>query len=117
MWGLIDIIVNSKTPIYTYCTGYAMSAAFKIFLAGHKRYCYKHSTFMLHQPVCWISGKYTDIKENMAEYDRMNEYIIRYILDRTYFKKEELDNIWEKKQDFCINSEDAEKYGIVNEVL
>lgn len=87
MWGLIDIIVNSKTPIYTYCTGYAMSAAFKIFLAGHKRYCYKHSTFMLHQPVCWISGKYTDIKENMAEYDRMNEYIIRYILDRTYFKK------------------------------
>lgn len=31
MWGLIDIILNSKTPIYTYCTGYAMSAAFKIF--------------------------------------------------------------------------------------
>ena len=72
---------------------------------------------MLHQPVCWISGKYTDIKENMAEHDRMNEYIIQYILDRTYFKKKELDNIWEKKQDFYINSEDAEKYGIVNEVL
>lgn len=72
---------------------------------------------MLHQPVCWISGKYTGIKENMAEHDRMNEYIIQYILDRTYFKKEELDNIWEKKQDFYINSEDAEKYGIVNEVL
>ena len=35
MWGLIDVILNSKTPIYTYCTGYAMSAAFKIFLAGH----------------------------------------------------------------------------------
>ena len=72
---------------------------------------------MLHQPVCWISGKYTDTKENMAEHDRMNDYIIQYILDRTYFKKEELDNIWEKKQDFYINSEDAEKYGIVNEVL
>ena len=53
----------------------------------------------------------------MAERDRMNEYIIQYILDRTYFKKEELDNIWEKKQDFYINSEDAEKYGIVDEVL
>ena len=33
MWELIDVILNSKTPIYTYCTGYAMSAAFKIFLA------------------------------------------------------------------------------------
>lgn len=51
-WGLIDIILNSKTPIYTYCTGYAMSAAFNIFLAGHKRYCYKHSTFMCHQMYC-----------------------------------------------------------------
>ena len=60
MWGLIDIILNSKTPIYTYCTGYAMSAAFKIFLAGHKRYCYKHSTFMYHQMSCWRSGKYQD---------------------------------------------------------
>ena len=53
MWGLIDVILNSKTPIYTYCTGYAMSAAFKIFLAGHKRYCYKHSIFMYHQMSCW----------------------------------------------------------------
>lgn len=53
----------------------------------------------------------------MAEHDRMNEYMIQYILDRTYFKKEKLDNIWEKKQDFYINSEGAEKYGIVNEVL
>lgn len=52
MWGLIDIILNSKTPIYTYCTGYAMSAAFNIFLAGNKRYCYKHSTFMYHQMSC-----------------------------------------------------------------
>lgn len=44
MWALIDAIQNSKTPIHTYCMGYAMSAAFDIFLAGHKRYCYKHST-------------------------------------------------------------------------
>ena len=30
MWSLIDIMLNSKTPIYTYCTGYAMSAGFLI---------------------------------------------------------------------------------------
>lgn len=87
MWGLIDIIVNSKTPIYTYCTGYAMSAAFKIFLAGHKRYCYKHSTFMFHQSGCWISGKYTDIKENMAEHDRMNILSIIFLIEHILRKK------------------------------
>ena len=36
MFGLIDVILTSKTPIYTYCTGYAMSAGAMIFLAGHK---------------------------------------------------------------------------------
>ena len=48
MWSLIDIVLNSKTPIYTYCTGYAMSAAFLIFLAGHKRFATKHANFMYH---------------------------------------------------------------------
>lgn len=38
MWLLVDTILGSKTPVYTYCTGYAMSAAFIIFLAGHGKY-------------------------------------------------------------------------------
>ena len=37
MWLLVDTILGSKTPVYTYCTGYAMSAAFIIFLSGHKK--------------------------------------------------------------------------------
>ena len=48
-WGLIDIIQHSKTPVHTVCTGYAMSSAFKLLIAGHKRYCYPHSTLMYHQ--------------------------------------------------------------------
>lgn len=34
MWGLIDIMLNSKTPIHTYCIGHVMSAAFFIFWQG-----------------------------------------------------------------------------------
>ena len=49
MWALIDIILSSKTPVYTYCTGYAMSAGFKIFLAGEKRFISKHAVLMYHQ--------------------------------------------------------------------
>ena len=37
MWSLIDILLNSKTPIYTYCTGYAMSAGFYYFFSGRKK--------------------------------------------------------------------------------
>ncbi len=52
MWLLVDTILASKTPVYTYCTGYAMSAAFMIFIAGHKRYMSPHATLMYHQIYC-----------------------------------------------------------------
>lgn len=36
MRSLIDIITNSKTPIHTYCTGYAMRQLVKYFLQDIK---------------------------------------------------------------------------------
>lgn len=117
MWGLIDIILNSKTPIYTYCTGHAMSAAFKIFLAGHKRFCYKHSTFMYHQISFWRSGKYQDLVEDREEMDWLNKKIEEYVIDRTNLTKDDIKEIREKKKDFYIHSDKAVKYGIVDEVL
>ena len=117
MWALIDVIQNSKTPIYTYCMGYAMSAAFNIFLAGHKRYCYKHSTFMYHQIHCKRSGKYQDLLEDRVEMDNLNKQIEDYVLERTNLTKEDIADIREKKKDFYIHSDKAIEYGIVDEVL
>lgn len=117
MWGLIDVILNSKTPIYTYCTGYAMSVAFKIFLAGHKRFCYKHSTFMYHQINFGLSGRLQDIEENRKEMGDQNTKIEEYVIDRTNLTKDDIKEIREKKKDFYIHSDKAVKYGIVDEVL
>ena len=69
MWGLIDIIESSKTPIHTYCTGYAMSAAFMIFISGHKRFVSKHATLLYHQLFAYVDGTYQDILETGEEYD------------------------------------------------
>lgn len=117
MWGLIDVILNSKTPVYTYCTGYAMSAAFKIFLAGHKRYCYTHSTFMYHQMSSLVHGKYQDLVEDRLESDTLNTMIEEYVLARTKFTRSDIDDIRIKKKDFYIHASDAVKYGIVDEVM
>lgn len=117
MWGLIDIILNSKTPIYTYCTGYAMSAAFKIFLAGHKRFCYKHSTFMYHQLSYWPSGKLRDMKEKMDEMKWIDNKVGEYVMERTNMTQADIENIYERKMNFYIHADEAVKYGIVDEVL
>lgn len=117
MWSLIDIILNAKSPIYTYCTGYAMSAAFQIFLAGSKRFATKHSTFMYHQISCWRQGKYQDLVEDREQMDSLQKTIEEYVIDRTKLTKADLDDIRERKKDFFINSQNALKWGIIDEIL
>ncbi len=118
MWGLIDVMLSSKTPIYTYCTGSAMSAAFNIFLAGEKRFCYKHSTFMYHQMSAYGGySKYQDIIEGKNELDIINNQLEDFVIERTKLTRAEIDEIREKKKDFYIHADEAVKYGIVNEIL
>ena len=117
MWGLVDIMLNSKTPIHTYCTGYAYSAGFKIFLAGAKRYCYKHSMFCYHQLYSWSEGKYQDLVEERELVDAWQREIEDYVANRTNLTKKLLKEIKIKKKDFYMRAEDAVEYGIVDEIV
>lgn len=117
MWSLIDVIENSKTPIYTYCTGYAMSAAFNIFLSGHKRFATKHATFMYHQMSCFRAEKYQDLVEDMVEFDFLNRKIEEYVMYRTNITKGRINEIREKKIDEYIHADEALNLGIVDEII
>ena len=66
MWALIDIIEASITPVITYCSGYCMSAAALIFLAGHHRVMYPHSSIMFHQMLAGTFGKFEDLIDNQG---------------------------------------------------
>ena len=112
MWALIDIIINSKTPIHTYCTGYAMSAGFIIFLAGHKRFVTKHATLMYHQLLMWDNGKITDMIELMEERKDNQKDIEEFIIKQTNITQEKLDEVRTQKIDWYIKSSEIEKLGI-----
>ena len=117
MWGLIDIMLQSKTPIYTYCTGYAMSAAFKIFLAGEKRFISKHATLIYHQLSSWESGTYQHFVEYQVELDRQQGMIEQYVQDRTHITESTLQAIREKKQNWFINYEEAMHLGVATDIV
>lgn len=117
MWALIDIIEHSQTPIYTYCTGYAMSAALSIFLAGHKRFATRHATFMYHQIYSYAEGKYQDLVEDIRETDYLNKQNEEYVIKKTKLTKSDIDNIRNRKQDFFIHTDDALKLGIIHEII
>ena len=114
MWSLIDIIKCSRTPIYTYCTGYAMSAAFLIFLAGHKRYATEHATFMYHQLSAYREGMYQKMVEYMEELDTLNEMTEQYVTERTNITMDKIIEIRVKKQDWYIHTDEALSLGIIN---
>lgn len=117
MWSLIDIIEKSKTPIHTYCTGYAMSAGLKIFLAGHKRYCTRHATFMYHQMRSIRMGTYQDLVEDREQLDHLNKQSEDYVLERTKITKERVEEIRYKKINWYIHPKEALELGIVDEII
>ena len=111
-WSLIDIMLRSKTPIHTYCTGYAMSAGFLIFLAGHQRFATPNCTMMYHQITAGGRDKYLDLIQNLEEYTRIQDDIEKYVFDMTSISMDTLREIKDKKVDWYIHSEDFEKFGI-----
>lgn len=117
MFGLIDVILTSKTPIYTYCTGYAMSAGAMIFLAGHKRYCYQHTTFMLHSISTFECGKYQQFMDGAARTKELQRQLNDYILERTSISKDVLLTAQRESRDIFYPAQEAKKYGIVNKII
>ncbi len=116
MWLLVDTIMASKTPVYTFCTGYAMSAAFIAFLSGHKRFMSPHATLMYHQIYCWRSGKYQDLVDDREQMDHLNDMIENYVVERTGLTKEDLINIREKKRDTYFSAKEAEELKIIDSI-
>lgn len=117
MWGLIDIIEHSETPIYTYCTGYAMSAAFVIFVAGHKRFVSNHATLLYHQISCWRSGTYQDLLEDGEERDWLQNSIESFVKSNTNIKQTRLNTVRKNKIDWYIHADKAIELGIADEII
>jgi ATP-dependent Clp protease protease subunit len=117
MWALVDIMLNSKTPIYTYSTGYAHSCGFMIFVAGTKRFITKHTKMCCHQFSGGATGMYQDIKEKVEDLDRMWRDFEEYICAQTKITKARLQEIREKKLDWYIYSEESIGLGVATDIV
>lgn len=86
---LIDVILSSKTPVYTINIGWQYSMGFLIGIAGNKRYCMRNSTFLMHDgnSAVWNSGaKAQDQMEFNKKYD---DRIKSYVISRSKLTEEE----------------------------
>lgn len=115
--SLIDLIIFSRTPIYTYCTGYAMSAGFLVFICGDKRFMSKHATLMLHQIGGTHSFKIADVEESIAEYKRIENVLNEIITSRTKITPIQIQENRKMKSDWYMDISEALKLGCADEEL
>ena len=94
-----------------------MSSALLVALAGHKRFAYKHSTFIIHQISTGEWGTAKHLEEDLVESKRLQKILDNIILSRTKITKRQLTSIYNHKKDWYINSEEALKYKIVDQII
>lgn len=115
--GLLGVMGNSVVPVHTIVTGCAMSCGFLIAVAGHERYAYDKATFMYHQVSTGFEGKIKDMDEDFIETKRLQKIIETHTLSKTKLTKKQLTDNYNAKKDWYINTKDALKYKIIDEII
>ncbi len=114
---IINAIEMSKTPVWTINTGDAFSAGFFIFIAGHKRFAYRLSSFLFHEGSTGGGGSVDAHKfRNHADFyskqlKQLKEHTIKY----TNITEEEYQKI--QKDDYWLTASEALEQGVCDEIL
>ena len=116
-FGLLSIIENSKTPIWTIVTGCAMSCGFMMLICGHKRFAHKLSTPLYHQVSSGGWGTLKELEQNLEETKRLQKILEKITLEKTDITKSRLKEVFEQKIDWFMDAEEAKKLGVVDEVI
>ena len=115
--SIISAIESSKTPVFTYCLGQAASAAAIILLSGHKRFCQKYSTVMIHEMSSGLHGAIQDMKEYLIDCKKSQYMYDEIITKNTKIKQSQLDDCYLHKRDWSFTSAEILKFKICDEIF
>ena len=65
--AIYDVFMSSNAPIYTYALSEVSSAGVLIYIAGKKRFAFKHSQFMTHESSLSVGGSKKDFEATAAQ--------------------------------------------------
>lgn len=114
-FNIVDTILMSKTPVYTYNMGVAMSAGAIILMSGHKRFCTKYSTCLIHSGSGGATGTYEQSEAKMKDYKHFVNNMRDFIIERTQIDQKLLNK--KKAEEWYIYSDEQESLGIVNSII
>ncbi len=115
-YGVIDVILTSKTPVYTINQASCFSMGFLIFLAGEKRYAMPRSEFLMHDGSTFSWDSTAKVKDRMEfETGQLEQVTKQYILDRTTID----DKLYDEKYrvEWYMLPEEAKKVGVCTDIV
>lgn len=115
--AIYDTMQYVRCPVSTLCVGQAASMGAVLLAAGAegKRFALPHARIMIHQPWGGFQGQATDINIHAQEILRMRETLNGVLSKHSgqTFEKIAADT----ERDFFMGSEEAKKYGIVDDIV
>ena len=115
--AVYDTMQYIKPDVSTICVGSAASMASVLLTAGTKgkRFALPHSQIMIHQPLGGVQGQATEIEIHAREILRMRKELNGILAAHTGQPLEVIEK--DTERDNFMTSEDAKKYGLVDEIL
>lgn len=113
--ALLDVIKNSKTPVYTICLGACMSAGLFIWLGGAKRIIGKNATLMYHDISIVCKGKTELIIQEIDELKRLQNIVINEIISRSQIKEDTIRDYISRRAEWYIPADKAIELKLADE--
>ena len=115
--AIYDTMRLIRPDVSTICVGMTASMATVLLCAGaqSKRYALPNSTIHMHQPMGGAQGQASDIEIAARELIRLQDKIRQMISEHTGQPYEKVAR--DTDRDYYLNSEQAQEYGLIDEVL
>jgi ATP-dependent Clp protease protease subunit len=115
--GIYDTMQFIKPDVATICTGCAASMSAILLCAGKKgkRSALKHSRVMIHQPLGGVSGQAADIEITAREILKLKDELYQIVSKHSSQSLKKVAS--DSDRDYWMKSDEALKYGMVDEVL
>ena len=115
--AIYDTMQYIKSDVSTTCMGQASSLGALLLASGKKgkRYALPNSRIMIHQPMGGFQGQATDVDIHAREILKMRERLNEILSKHT---GQPMDRIaHDTDRDYFMSSEEAKKYGVIDEVI
>lgn len=113
--GLVDVIRNSDTPVYTIVVGYACSMAFYIAAIGNARFAMPNSIFLNHDGCTSAVNSASKLRDEVKFLDKIDERLDKMLASRSKLTFKQLQD--EKRVEQYMFADEAKELGIIDAII